>query len=57
MTEMFQNTLNIIPNGVLIIDIKEKLITFANKGMANIVSGPLGLEDKTHFSALRESIC
>lgn len=37
MQELFKNTLTVIPNGVLIIDIKTKAITYANKEMELIV--------------------
>ena len=43
MSEVFQNTLDMVPNGVLIIDIKSKQITFANHEMVDIV----GLKDST----------
>ncbi|TNV85182.1 hypothetical protein FGO68_gene14033 [Halteria grandinella] len=37
MQDLFKNTLTVIPNGVLIIDIKTKAITYANKEMELIV--------------------
>lgn len=54
---MFKKTLDMIPNGVLIIDIASKKITFANKEMEDIVnlSKCTGLADR--FKSIRESIC
>jgi PAS domain-containing protein len=37
LTELFRNTLDVIPNGVLIIDIKTRSIIFANKEMDEIM--------------------
>ena len=34
---MFNKTLNMIPNGVLLFDIQSKLITFANKEMQEML--------------------
>jgi hypothetical protein len=36
----FKNTLSLLPNGVLIIDLKTKNITFANKEMMALVMPP-----------------
>lgn len=37
ITDLFRNTLDVIPNGVLIIDIKTRSIVFANKEMDDIM--------------------
>lgn len=42
MAGLFRDTLDMIPNGVLIIDIITKSITFANKEMEDIVGIPNG---------------
>ncbi|TNV84902.1 hypothetical protein FGO68_gene8331 [Halteria grandinella] len=63
MQELFKNTLTVIPNGVLIIDIKTKAITYSNKEMELIVniineSGQLSTESVTEKKrSLQERIC
>lgn len=63
MQELFKNTLTVIPNGVLIIDIKTKAITYTNKEMELIVntineSGQLSTESKNEKKrSLQERIC
>lgn len=42
----FQNTLDIIPNGILLIDIKTQKIEYANAEMKKIVGCPQNSDDK-----------
>jgi hypothetical protein len=44
MNQMFRSTLDMIPNGVMLIDNKTKKISFANTEMKSIVGG-----DYDHF--------
>ena len=39
LRQMFHNTLNIVPNGVLIVEIITKKIIFANQEMEAMVGG------------------
>lgn len=44
---MFKSTLDMIPNGVLLIDIKEKKINFANKELESLVGVDTSLPRET----------
>ena len=59
MQETFKNTLNLVPNGVLLIDIKSKEITFANKEMEELVNfhGKRPLIGLSGSSSLKELVC
>ncbi|TNV84121.1 hypothetical protein FGO68_gene2356 [Halteria grandinella] len=58
MTHMFANTLNIIPNGVLIINIKLKTISFVNKEMEEIVGvSDVALQGEGRVKAIQERVC
>lgn len=57
---MFSNTLDMIPNGVLIIDKKYKSISFANKEMLAIVGADESPSRRNHvsnFEYIREKAC
>ena len=54
----FKNTLGLLPNGVLIINLKTKNITFANKEMMTLVmphdtQQPVSID----YSKLKEKVC
>lgn len=53
MQELFRNTLAVIPNGVLIIDIRSKAISYANKEMDQIL---ITINESKHRS-LQSRIC
>lgn len=51
LKETFKGTLDIIPNGVVIIDIKTKEITYANKEIKSIV-GDANVDTNLPFHTL-----
>ncbi|TNV85827.1 hypothetical protein FGO68_gene2536 [Halteria grandinella] len=55
--ETFQNTLDIVPNGVLIYDINSKRITFANQEMCDIVGKQAVGADPIGYESLQDKIC
>lgn len=54
---MFKKTLDMIPNGVLIIDIATKQITFANKEMEDIVNFKKQEGAELCSELLKEHVC
>jgi nitrogen-specific signal transduction histidine kinase len=63
LSKTFCNALDLIPNGVLIIDIKSKKITFANKEMESIVgvnaqrNADSSGEEQTRLSEIKKKVC
>ncbi|TNV84819.1 hypothetical protein FGO68_gene3927 [Halteria grandinella] len=59
MQDLFKNTLTVIPNGVIIIDIKTKAITYANMEMELIVQtiNEENLSQNQTNRSLQERIC
>jgi PAS domain-containing protein len=55
LSEMFKSTLDVIPNGVLLIDLQNKTITFANREMEEIL-GATGIAHKERINVLREKV-
>ena len=55
LSEMFKSTLDVIPNGVLLIDLQTKTITFANREMEEIL-GATGIAQKERINVLRERV-
>ena len=51
MNEAFKNSMNLIPNGVLLIDDNTEKITFANKSMLGI-----NHEDESSLESLQDKI-
>ena len=51
MNEAFKNSMNLIPNGVLLIDDNTEKITFANKSMLGI-----NHEDESSLESLEDKI-
>ena len=51
MNEAFKNSMNLIPNGVLLIDGNTEKITFANKSMLGI-----NHEDESSLESLQDKI-
>jgi len=51
----FKNTLGLLPNGVMIIDLKTKNISFANREMMSLVvpAQPIMID----YSKLKEKLC
>jgi len=54
LNDTYKNTLDIIPNGVVIIDIETKEITYANKELKTIVGDK---SDSNSSELLKDSIC
>lgn len=58
MNSTFKNTLGLLPNGVLIINLKTKNITFANKEMMTLVIPPDTQQPVSiDYSKLKEKVC
>ena len=50
----FKNTLDLIPNGILLIDIKSQKITFASREMKTLVGAT---EDESDYNFLQSKVC
>lgn len=55
---MFADTLHLIPNGVLLIDLKAKKITFANKEMEEILgeTNLSGVSEERRLEILKSKV-
>lgn len=54
MNAIFKSTLDLIPNGILLIDIKTQQINFANKEMKGFIAAN---EDEEDYNGLKSKVC
>ena len=57
LEQNFKSTLDIIPNGILLIDIKTQKIMFANTQMKTMINYTKEEEKDPGFDSLRDSVC
>ena len=51
---MFKNTMNLVPNGVIVVDVKTKAIIFANKELWDMLA--IKEEGSQTFGILKEKV-